>query len=111
MSKNAGATGGSTRFRDPRRKVRKSTPRISSLVQAVSDGHSGYGEHHQGLLRKIFTRFPTVFVDYTVQQPDNRAITPRYPWIGSDLSFEPGRLCIMLNGHVSSILAECLTDV
>ena len=65
----------------------------------------------QGFFQKVFTRFPTVFVDYTVREPDNLAITPRHPWIGSDTAFELSRLCIMLNGQVSSKLAEFLTEM
>lgn len=65
----------------------------------------------QGFFQKVFTRFPTVFVDYTVREPDYLAITPRYPRIGSDTAFEPSRLCIMLNGQVSSKLAELLTEM
>ncbi|CAD6576939.1 MAG: hypothetical protein ASARMPREDX12_008058 [Alectoria sarmentosa] len=53
----------------------------------------------QGFFQKVFTRFPTVFVDYTVREPDNLAITPRHPWIGSDTAFELSRLGIMLNGQ------------
>lgn len=52
-------------------------------------------------LRKIFATFPVVFVDYGLQNPDQKGFHTRRPWDGE---FEPSHQAISINGQVSGTL-------
>ena len=65
----------------------------------------------QDFFGEIFTQFPVVIVDYTLREPDYMAFQFRREWDGTEnMSFHPSRQCLLLNGQVSSTLAELQTE-
>ena len=57
---------------------------------------------------KIRNRFPLVFVDYALKNPDTRGFHTRRPWNGD---FEPRHQAISINGKVSETLVRFMTQV
>lgn len=57
--------------------------------------------HTEKFIDKILERFPIVFVDFSIDNPDLNGFHLRRPWVDEGNGFETRKQALVLNGRVS----------
>ena len=73
---------------------------MPSLKQDLADRWLGNGDPVGVFINKVLEKFPLVFVNDAMENPDNFAIHIRSEMVDSE-EFDTHRQCIVLNGEVT----------